>query len=427
MELRFGPALSPPRGEITPPADKSLTHRALIFGALANSTSEIHNPLTGEDCRATRRILEMVGMRVEESGDVWRVQPATWTTPTEPVDCGNSGTTMRLLMGVFASRPMSVEFVGDASLSRRPMGRIGLPLKMMGAKVEGEKAPVRLTGGTLRGIDYLSPVASAQIKSAILLAGVRAEGETSVDEPEQSRDHTERLMEALGVPLTRCRNQISVQRAEWGGFEFRVPGDISSAAFALCLVAGSPGAQAVLRGVSVNPTRSGLLDVLAHMGASVTRENERAELGEPLADLVVSGPPGLKPFVIEGELVPRLIDEIPVLSVLATQAHGTSVVRGAAELRVKESDRIAQMAKGLRAMGASVDEFPDGMAIHGPVALRGATIDAHGDHRLAMSFAIAGLLSATGDTTIRGADSIATSYPGFVDDLRTLGVTWSEA
>lgn len=425
MELNFRPAKTPPAGSIEPPADKSLTHRALIFASLATTPSLITNPLTGEDCRATRRILESVGTSVTESPEGWRIGPAqTWTPPPGPLDCGNSGTTMRLLMGVFASRPMSVEFVGDPSLSRRPMARVALPLRMMGAKIEGDKAPIRVTGGPLRGIDYLSPVASAQIKSALLLAGTRAEGETSVDEPELSRDHTEKLMVALGIPLSRCRNRVTIQPATWSGFEFRVPADISSAAFLMCLVAATPGASVRFCRVSVNPTRAGILDVFGQMGVTVLRENEHQELGEPVADLTVSGPSQLKPFAIAGELVPRLIDEIPILAVLATRADGVSTVQNAAELRVKESDRIEEVAKNLRAMGAEVETFEDGLSVQGPVDLRGATINAHGDHRIAMAFAIAALISGSGETKILGADSIATSYPGFQDDLRTLGVTW---
>lgn len=425
MELLIRPALTLPNGSIEPPADKSLTHRALIFAALATSASLIKNPLTGADCRATRRILESVGMLVDEAEDGWRVEPAKeWRLPTEPFDCGNSGTTMRLLMGVFASRPMSVEFVGDASLSRRPMARVALPLRMMGAKIEGDKAPIRLTGGPLRGLDYLSPVASAQIKSALLLAGTRADGETSVDEPELSRDHTERLMAALGVPLSRCGNRVTIQPSQWAGFEFRVPGDISSAAFGMALVAGTPGATAQFRGVSVNPTRSGILDVLAQMGVTVTQENLRNELGEPIADLTITGPNQLQPFQIGGDLVPRLIDEVPVLAVLATRANGVSTIRNAAELRVKESDRIEEVARNLRAMGAEIEIFEDGLSIRGPVELRGTTVDAHGDHRIAMAFTIAALFSREGETRIIGADSIATSYPNFIEDLRSLGVSW---
>lgn len=426
MNLRLGPVCSRPSGEITVPADKSLTHRGLILGAMATSPTELRQPLTGEDCRATLAILQQIGTQVVESPSQWRIEPAAhWSAPSGPLDCGNSGTTMRLLMGVFAGKPMSVEFIGDASLSRRPMGRVATPLRMMGAKIEGDRAPIKLAGGSLRGIDYLSPVASAQVKSAILLAGCQASDTTSVDEPTQSRDHTERMLEALGVPVARCGLRLTVSATQWPGFEFHVPGDISSAAFLMCLVAGLPGAQLTFRRVGVNPTRSGILDVFAQMGIPVHSEGISETLAEPVADLTVTGPNSLAPFTIAGSLVPRLIDEIPVLAVLATQAHGESRISDAAELRVKESDRIEQVVTNLRAMGANIEATADGMVIQGPTPLHGVRAVAHGDHRIAMALAIAALLSTSGETEISGAESIATSYPTFLQDLAEAGVKWT--
>ncbi len=412
----------PLRGSIRPPSDKSLTHRAFMFAAAAQSPSAILNPLMGEDCVSTLRCLEQLGALPERVGNGFKIAPAPeWLQPEHELDCGNSGTTMRLLSGFLASRPLHVRLIGDASLSRRPMRRIADPLRLMGAKIEGDTPPLTLQGGRLRAIDYASPVASAQIKSCILLAGLRAEGTTWVSEPAPSRDHTERMLRALGVQLhDRCDGGVGVDGGtKWDGFEFNVPADISSAAFWAVAAALLPGSEIELRQVGTNPSRTGLLDVLTQAGVPWAATNERDELGEPIADLRLSCPATLRPFEIFGDLVPRLIDEIPVLAVLATQCHGTTTIQDAAELKVKESDRILTVANGLRAMGAKVEPTDDGMIITGPTPLYGATIDALGDHRIGMAFAIAGLI-ARGDTIIQGADAIATSYPGFWSDLETL-------
>jgi 3-phosphoshikimate 1-carboxyvinyltransferase len=302
------------------------------------------------------------------------------------------------------------------------MGRVAEPLRLMGASIEGDRPPLHVCGGELMGIDYTSPVASAQIKSAVLLAGLRAKGQTFVREPAPSRDHTERMLTALNVPLIRDeRRGTGVSACEFDGFEFRVPADISSAAFWMVAAACIPESEVELLDVGVNPTRTGVLDVLSQVGVPWYQGDERDELGEPMANLVVRPDLTLQPFAISGALVPRLIDEIPILGVLATQCDGVSVIRDAGELRVKESDRIEAMAAGLRAMGAVVDTFDDGMAVHGPVALKAATVDAGGDHRIAMAFAIAGVL-AEGETRITGAESILTSYPEFERHLWRLAV-----
>ncbi|MGV3619030.1 MAG: 3-phosphoshikimate 1-carboxyvinyltransferase [Fimbriimonas sp.] len=411
------------QGEIRPPSDKSLTHRSYLFGAIAKGESHVRNPLRGEDCESTLECLNLLGLRHEwiDPTEIRLIPAERWSQPPRPLDCGNSGTTMRLLSGLLASRELDCTLIGDASLSRRPMRRIAEPLRLMGATVEGDTPPLRIVGGNLRGIDYASPVASAQIKSCTLLAGLGAEGITRVTEPSLSRDHTERMLRATGVEVVEDGG-VSVRGGQVpNGFSFSVPADISSAAFFIVAASLMPEGRLVVRDLSVNPSRTGLLDVLDQVGVPYQLSGLREELGEPVAELQIWAPKELRPFEISGALVPRLIDEIPVLAVLATQCQGQTIVRDARELRVKESDRVEKVAEGLRAMGAEVETFEDGFAINGPTRLRGTRIDATGDHRIAMAFAVAGLI-AEGETTIDGADSIATSYPTFERDLETLAV-----
>ncbi len=408
------------RGRLRPPSDKSLTHRAIIFGSLARTDSVIRHPLLGEDCRATLAIFGQMGVESSIEDDGIRIHPRPLVQPTAELDCGNSGTTIRLMAGVMASRAgIDSILTGDSSLCRRPMKRVADPLNLMGAQVEGDTPPLKISGRQLRGIDYTSPKASAQIKSCILLAGLNAEGTTAVTEPSLSRDHTERMLEFLGVPVRREGLRVEVERAEWDGAEFSIPSDISSAAFWLAAAALVTGSEVTLTDIGVNPTRAGILEVLEQAGADVSMENEREEMGEPRANLTVRHRSSLRPFVIEGGMVPRLIDEIPVLAVLATQCEGTSVIRDAEEARVKESDRLALVAQGLRAMGADVKERPDGLEITGPTPLKATRIEAELDHRIAMTFAIASLI-AEGETQIEGAECIGTSYPAFWEDLRSL-------
>lgn len=417
------------QGQYRPPSDKSLTHRAYMFAAIANGESRISRPLRGEDCESTLRCLSEMGMVARWTGaDEVVLTPAIeWSQPLGPLDCGNSGTTIRLLSGLLASRPIDCLLVGDESLSRRPMKRVADPLRMMGATVEGDFPPLRVLGTQLDGIDYVSAVASAQVKSCVLLAGLRAQGETSVREPSRSRDHTERMLSAAGVSVNDSdgsdgSHRVSIQGGQSpNGFDFRVPGDISSAAFMLVAASALPDSDLVVTDLSVNPSRTGLLDVLRAAGVQMEIGEERLELGEPVSDLRVRSPRELRSFTIEGALVPRLIDEIPALAVLATQCAGMSVIRDARELRVKETDRIEAVARGLRAMGASVETFEDGLTVSGPTRLHGATIEARHDHRVAMAFATAGLF-AEGETVIEGAQSIDTSYPGFHGDLVRLSV-----
>ncbi|MCB8932315.1 MAG: 3-phosphoshikimate 1-carboxyvinyltransferase [Fimbriimonadaceae bacterium] len=415
-------------GELRPPSDKSLTHRAYMLGAAAAGPSVVRNPLRGEDCEATLRCLEAMGLRATWTGrDEVRLDPAArWHSPAEPLDCGNSGTTMRLLSGLVASRPIEAELVGDASLSRRPMGRIAEPLRRMGATVEGDTAPLRIQGASLQGIDHVSLVASAQVKSCILLAGLRAKGTTRVLEPDPSRDHTERMLRAMGVEVRESTSGTGHRVEVDGGaslrpLEFDVPGDVSSAAFFMVAAALAPESRVTLRDVNVNPTRTGILDVFMAAGIRVIELDRHDRGGEPVASLEIHPEPIPMAFEITGALVPRLIDEIPVLAVLASQCDGISIIRDAEELRKKESDRIESVAAGLRAMGVRVEVERDGMMIWGPARLQGATVDAQGDHRLGMAFAVAGLF-AEGQTTVVGADAIATSYPGFKDDLWSLCV-----
>jgi len=414
-----------------------------MFGSIANGESVVRNPLRGEDCESTLRCMTQLGLRFEwlTPTEIRLIPPAEWQQPSGDLDCGNSGTTMRLLSGLLASRELDCRLVGDASLSRRPMKRIGEPLRLMGATFEGDQPPIRIVGGNLKGIHYSSPVASAQVKSCCLLAGLRASGVTTVTEPSLSRDHTERMLHAMGAHIVRAGENPEIDPLEGTSshiahmlptvsvhpthrlnpFEFSVPADISSAAFFIVAAAILPQARLALLDLSVNPTRTGIFDVLEQSRVPFEIGSMRDELGEPVADAVVGWARDPQPFTIEGSLVPRLIDEIPVLAVLATQCLGTSIIRDARELRVKESDRIELVANGLRSMGAVVETFEYGLAISGPTVLRGTTIEADGDHRIAMAFAIAGLI-ADGTTTIHGADAISTSYPAFESDLMRLTI-----
>lgn len=410
----------------TPPADKSLSHRSLLFGAIANGPSVVRGLLPSEDVNATLGCLRAFGVEFRQLGtELQIVPPSAWHQPDHDLDCGNSGTTTRLISGLIAGRPIAATLTGDPSLSKRPMGRIALPLAAMGAEVSADRLPMTIRGRSqLRSIQHLSPTASAQVKSCILLAGLSAEGASSVVEPSMSRDHTERMLRACGVeiqsePLEGGAHRATVRPTDRiSPFSFDVPGDISSAAFFLC-AALLLGGTVTARSMGINPTRTGLLDVFSQVGAKIDLGQPHEKLGEPTADVTVSAAAPMKPFTIEGALVPRLIDEIPVLAVLATQLNGVSKVRDAGELRVKESDRIARIAEGIRAMGGKIETSDDGFEIEGPTPLRGCLIDADRDHRIGMAFAVAGLV-ADGDTIIEGAETIATSYPDFEKELSRL-------
>jgi 3-phosphoshikimate 1-carboxyvinyltransferase len=410
------------------PGDKSLSHRALILGALAEGPTLIHGLLQAEDCRHTALALNRMGVAMSDWGqDPFRVEGVGrqgLLTPGCPLDLGNSGTGLRLLMGVIAGQNFTATLQGDDSLNRRPMDRIARPLMEMGAFVEtrGPRStpPVTVHGAPLHAIHYQSPIASAQVKSAVLLAGLNAPGETAVTEPARSRDHTERMLRGFGATVAVDGLTVRLQgQPTLRGQEIAIPGDFSSAAFFLVAGVLAPATTITVENVLLNPTRTGLREALEQMGARLTVSEERLVAGEPVGTVTAS-PASLRAAEFGGDLIPALIDEVPLLALLATQAEGTTVIRDAQELRVKESDRLATTAEALRALGAEVTVTEDGLIIPGPQALRGGVVDSHGDHRIAMMAAIAGLL-ATGETVIRGAEFIATSFPDFVPALRLLG------
>lgn len=417
------------QGEITVPPDKSLSHRALMLGAIARGRSLIKSLSPGGDVQSTLKCLSALGVKLEISRTGGKESVAIYgrglyglKPPKSTLDAGNSGTTMRLLAGILAGQPFPSTLSGDESLKRRPMGRIIEPLERMGARIESHKgrAPLTIRGGRLKGICYELPVASAQVKSCLLLAGLYAQGETIVVEPIPTRDHTERLLERLGADLRREGNELTVIGGrELEGFEMEVPGDLSSAAFLIAAATLVPKSELVIHDVGVNPTRTGFLECLRAMGEEVEVLREWEQGGEPVADLVARAASKLRAVEVGGALIPRLIDEIPLLAVLATQAEGTTVIRDARELRFKETDRLRAAALNLQRMGAQVEERPDGLVIPGPQRLKGARIESHGDHRIAMAFAIAALI-AEGPTTIEGAEWADISFPGFFELLDTL-------
>ncbi|MGH7198908.1 MAG: 3-phosphoshikimate 1-carboxyvinyltransferase [Candidatus Omnitrophota bacterium] len=419
------------RADLAFPGDKSLTHRAIIFGALAEGVSSFTNVLSGEDCVCTRKAFESMGVRMDIAS------PAKLTIhgkglhalkpPKSELYLGNSGTSLRLLLGVLAGQPFEATLTGDPSLSQRPMRRVTDHLREMGAHVEGRDganfAPLKIRGGNLKGIDAKLPVPSAQVKSAILLAGLYAEGRTSVTEPVKSRDHTERFLRHFGVRIEETGTAVSVkggQALKAGSFE--IPGDISSAAFFIAMALLVPGSEIRFRNVLWNPTRTGIVEVLKRMGADVRVEKLRTEGPEPAADFALKFQK-LKAFEIKKEELPSLIDEIPILAVLATQAEGTSVIHDADELRVKETDRIVSMTKGLTGMGAGINVEGNTLLIKGPAPLRGAEVDSFKDHRTAMSLIAAGLV-AEGETRVNDIDCISTSFPEFFDLLARSGAAY---
>ncbi|WP_016952207.1 3-phosphoshikimate 1-carboxyvinyltransferase [Anabaena sp. PCC 7108] len=415
------------QGRIQVPGDKSISHRALMLGAIAEGETEIQGLLLGEDPRSTASCFRLLGAEISELNTefvkVKGIGLGNFQEPIDVLNAGNSGTTIRLMLGLLASHPGRFFTVtGDDSLRSRPMSRVVKPLQQMAAEIWGRKgnslAPLAIQGQALKPIHYHSPIASAQVKSCILLAGLNTEGKTTVTEPALSRDHSERMFRAFGAELSIDSETKSVTitgGAKLFGQKVIVPGDISSAAF--WLVAGSivPGSDLVVENVGVNPTRTGILEALAMMGADIQLENQREVAGEPVADLRVRSSQ-LKSCTIAGDIIPRLIDEIPILAVAAAFAEGTTIIRDAAELRVKESDRITVMAQQLHQMGAKITELPDGMEITGGTTLVGTQVDSHTDHRIAMSLAIAAL-NATGTTTIHRAEAAAISYPNFTHTL----------
>ncbi len=418
----------PLRGEVSLPGDKSITHRALLLGALAEGSTEIAGPLDGEDCRATAEAVAALGAGVAAApgAPTWRVQGkglGGLCEPADVIDCGNSGTSLRLLAGVLAGQPFLGILTGDDSLRQRPMRRVLEPLARMGAQCwgrnDGAYPPLAIRGGALRGIEATLPVASAQVKSALLLAGLWAREPVTIIEPAPSRDHTERMLEAFGVRLERGEAWVRLRPGQaLRARRVEVPGDLSSAAFFLVAALVVPGSEVMIHGVGLNPTRTGLLDVLQAMGADITVLPRGAAGAEPVGDLRVRAS-RLVGTRVAGAMIPRLIDEIPALALAAACAHGESRIADAAELRVKEVDRIAALAGELGRLGARVREEPDGLSIVGGAPLAGARCQSRGDHRMAMALAIAGL-AASGETIVEGADCIETSFPGFAERLQAL-------
>jgi len=417
-------------GRLRVPGDKSISHRALMLGAIAQGETTIEGLLLGEDPRSTAACFSALGAEISElNTEQVRVRGIGLGQLQEPADvlnAGNSGTTLRLMLGLLASHPGRFFTVtGDSSLRSRPMSRVVKPLQQMGAQIWGRQnsslAPLAIQGQQLQPIHYHSPIASAQVKSCILLAGLMTEGQTTVTEPALSRDHSERMLKAFGAELSIDPETNSVTitgPARLQGQSVIVPGDISSAAFWLVAAAIVPGSELCIENVGVNPTRTGILEALSMMGADIVLENQREVAGEPVADLRVRYGK-LKACKIAGDVIPRLIDEIPILAVAAVFAEGTTVIRDAAELRVKESDRIAVMASELNRMGAKVTELPDGLEITGGSTLQGTDVRSQSDHRIAMSLAVAAL-NATGTTTIHGAEAAAISYPDFITTLQSV-------
>lgn len=440
VDLIVRPQRTPLRGIITVPGDKSISHRAVMFAALAEGTSTVRQWLPAGDTLATLGAIQALGVRVE----VDRLSPTAWDLQIEGVglrglrppegalDCRNAGTAIRLLAGIMTGQSFPSVLDGSAQLRRRPMRRVTEPLREMGAEIEATDgcAPLTVRPAALHGVDCKLAVASAQVKSAVLLAGLYAAGQTRVYQPGPARDHTERMLSAMGVEVGLDGDWVTLAAAPAEGRRLRpidltVPGDISSASFPLVAAAVVPHSEITICNVGVNETRTGLLDILRAMGAHVELFNERLSGGEPAADLTVRFAE-MEPVEVGGATVVRAIDEFPIWTVAASQAAGASVVRGATELRVKEVDRIGVLAGELRALGATIDEYPDGMAMHGPRRFNGGTVDSHDDHRLAMALAVAGL-AAQGETVVKDAGCAADSFPGFVETMQQLGanMSWS--
>lgn len=415
------------KGEVTIPGDKSISHRAVMFGSLAEGTTEVTNFLQGADCLSTIEAFRQMGITIENSPERILIHGRGLhglNAPSDVLDMGNSGTTTRLISGILAGQPFESTLTGDASIQKRPMRRIMEPLSMMGASIVSmngnDCAPLHITGAPLHGIHYHSKVASAQVKSAVLLAGLYADGETLVTEPSLSRNHTEIMLRTFGADLTsegRTAKVCPEPRLE--GQKIHVPGDISSAAYFIAAGLLVPGAEILIKNVGINPTRDGILKVAQEMGGNITLLNENHD-GEPTADLLVKHS-RLHGVVIEGDIIPTLIDELPIINIMAACAEGTTVIRNAAELKVKESNRIDVMVQYLGAMGCDITGTEDGMVIVGGRPLHGTEVDSHMDHRIAMSFAIASLI-AEGETIIKGSDVVNISYPNFYKDLQRLSL-----
>lgn len=418
-------------GVITVPGDKSISHRALMLGAAANGTTSISGFLAGEDCLATAEALRSMGVTIERPEDtevlVHGSGFAGWTEPVGPIDLGNSGTAIRLFAGLLSGLPFPTELTGDESLTSRPMNRIIKPLTMMGAEIasKGGMPPLQIKGGRdLAGIDYRLPVASAQVKSAILLAGLCASGDITIEEPAITRDHTERMLRSMGAVVTQGETQIQMRGGQsLNGIQVDVPADLSSAAFLILAATIGKAVTLEIPAVGINPTRTGVIDILQAMGADISLNNVRLQGEEPVADLIVRSA-SLTGIDVDPAKVSLAIDEFPVLFIAAACAEGRTRFSGIGELRVKESDRISAMADGLRALGVSVDESEDGAVVQGG-KIGGGHVASHGDHRIAMSFAIAGTVAEC-PVSVSDTQNVDTSFPGFVACLQSLGVSMAE-
>lgn len=416
------------KGEITIPGDKSISHRGIMLGSLAEGITEITNFLQGEDCLSTIACFQKMGVRIDNDGSVITIYGNGLHGLKKPVsvlDVGNSGTTARLMSGILAGQTFTSTITGDESIQKRPMKRIMTPLSQMGAKITDCKGngcvPLEIEGTPLNGIHYDSPTASAQIKSAVLLAGLYANGETSVTEPFLSRNHTELMFHYFGIPVKREGTTAAITPIDkLTGQKIEVPGDISSAAYFMAAGAMVPNSEILIKNVGINPTRDGMIQVMKQMGAKISLENPRELCGEPVADILVSTS-ALKGITIGGSMIPTLIDELPIIAVLATAAQGETIIKDAQELKVKESNRIDIMVRNLSSMGADISAAEDGMIIRGGKPLHSATIPTRNDHRIAMSFAVASLI-AEGETTIENGELVNISYPGFYEDLRSISV-----
>ena len=424
---------NPLTGQCRVPGDKSISHRAVMFASIAEGESHIKNFLDGGDCRSTVHVMRGLGVQIDvHSPTELTVHGRGINGLQEPntfLDCGNSGTTIRLLTGLLAGQSFTSFVTGTEQIRGRPMNRVVTPLRQMGAAITGRQnggyAPLSISPSRLRGIEYQMPMASAQVKSCVLLAGLYAPGLTVVHQPGPTRDHTERMLSSMGAPVSASGNAIHSEQPKMplDPLTITVPGDISSAAFLLVAASIIPNSRVIIAGVGVNPTRIGVVNALLEMGANIELKNERLDAGEPVADLDVTFI-GLQAASFGGENIVTMIDELPILAVAATQAQGTTVVRDAGELRVKETDRIATTVSELRKMGAQIDATDDGFIVDGPTTLRGAPVDSHGDHRLAMALTVAGLV-ADGPTTVYGAEVTADSFPGFETTLQVLGAKLS--
>jgi len=417
------------KGEITPPPDKSISHRAVMFASLAKGESRIKNFLWAKDPISSLNAMKSLGVKIQVN-DIKEIIVQgeglqSLKEPEDVIDCGNSGTTIRLLSGILAGQPFLSILSGDESLRQRPMKRIIEPLRQMGVEIcsraENRFPPVVIRGGNLKGISYEMPIASAQVKSAILLAGLFAKGDTTVKEPHKSRDHTEKMLKSMGVELYITNNTIKISQPsqELKAFDIAIPNDFSSAAFFIggaCLV---PDSEVIIKNVCLNETRTGFLEVLRSMGAKIEIFNLKEQAGEPVGDILVKKSSGLKGVTVQGEIIPRLIDEFPILCIIATQAEGLTVIRDAKDLRAKESDRIKAMVTELSKMEVPIKELEDGVEIKGPCKLKGTEVYSYKDHRIAMALSIAGLISE-GKTTIIDADCVDISFPEFYDLLEIL-------